>query len=81
MIALIFTLLALPSVISATYELTTTHSVTTLLPTQHRLYRAYELVTSPMSVSDDALRTRFVINLCLASTALLALAVVVNTFA
>lgn len=79
MISLIFTLLTLPSVISATYELTTTHRVTTLLPTQHRLYRAYELVTSPMS--DDALRARFVINLCLALAALLALAVAVNTFA
>lgn len=78
MTLLIFTLLALPSVISLSYELTTTGRVTTLLPTQHRLYRAYELVTSPMA--DDALRTRFIINFCLSATALLVVAVVINTF-
>jgi len=78
MILLILTILALPSVISLSYELTTTGRVTTLFPTQHRLYRAYELVTSPMA--DDALRARYVINLCLSALALLALAVVINTF-
>lgn len=78
MILLILTILALPSVISIAYELTLTGTITNLLPTQHRLYRAYELVTSPMA--DDALRARYIINLCLATLALLALAVVINTF-
>lgn len=78
MILLILTILALPSVISLAYELTATGRVTTLLPTQHRLYRAYELVTSPMA--DDALRARYVINFCLSALALLAVAVVINTF-
>jgi len=78
MILLILTILALPSVISLAYELMTTGRVTTLLPTQHRLYRAYELVTPPMA--DDALRARYVINFCLSALALLAVAVVINTF-
>lgn len=78
MILLILTILALPSVISLSYELTIWGRVTTLLPTQHRLYRAYELVTSPMA--DDALRASYIINFCLSATALLALAVVINTF-
>lgn len=57
---------------------TTSTTDPTLNTTQHRLYRAYELVTSPMA--DDALRARYIINLCLATLALLALAVVINTF-
>ena len=77
MILLLLTLLAFPCLVSVAYEFTMTGKVTTLLPTQHNLNMAYELVANPFA--DENLRTKFLLNFVAGGLALLALAVVINT--